>query len=201
MGSMHSISPGSPYSAGSTTNAGNVFIGWGANAEFGEFTSNGEIVRDVQFSVLDPRNAFGGLGGITSYRAYKQSWKGYPTWPPSIAGDVAGTIYVSWNGATEVRQWAVYGSENEGSLGKIEGTGYDADDDNKNLMELQPVHLVQRAGFETEIMLGIMASSFVKVAAMDSNGKITGTTKILQLRSHDVGCGLACIMLESILLA
>ena len=46
------------------------------------------------------------LDSNAPYRAFKMNWTGYPTWGPSIAvvGDVA---YLSWNGATEVTDWAV----------------------------------------------------------------------------------------------
>jgi hypothetical protein len=48
-----------------------------------------------------------------AYRVNKGDWKGNPSWPPSVAADAPNnstlnaTVYVSWNGATEVASWAI----------------------------------------------------------------------------------------------
>ena len=51
-----------------------------------------------------------------TYRAYRETWVGMPYYPPVIAA-VPGpatdmTIYTSWNGATEVKSWQVFGGPN-----------------------------------------------------------------------------------------
>ena len=90
--------------------SGNVLTGWGTNPTFAEFTDKGEPVMNVQL---------GQLGSATNpvfvYRAYKLEWVGIPTWPPNIAavpGPLANsstnaTVYMSWNGATELASWAL----------------------------------------------------------------------------------------------
>ena len=50
--------------------------------------------------------------GHQSYRAYRFPWKGYPTWPPTLVASVVDgrtQLYASWNGATEVASYRIYG--------------------------------------------------------------------------------------------
>ena len=106
-GSMQALS--NPKSQDNIKQA-SFLIGWGVSPEFTEHTVDGEIVRDVLYSRLDPEKSFAGSGSVSSYRVYKNSWHGYPTWPPDIAITRDGSLYVSWNGATEVRSWVLYRS-------------------------------------------------------------------------------------------
>lgn len=83
---------------------GNVLVGFGSQASFIEYTADGTVVRNVQWAQF--QNVIG--ADPSSYRVFQEDWVGRPTWDPSIAVDVSnGSIYVSWNGATEVRSWAV----------------------------------------------------------------------------------------------
>ncbi|KAI0452566.1 ASST-domain-containing protein [Xylaria acuta] len=141
--------------------SGNVFLGWGANPSFTEYTSSGECVLDVQFDAWRPDKGY-----PVNYRAFKMNWKGYPTWDPEIAVLRTGTdgefkIYVSWNGATEVANWEL-----------LVGDSYD------DVFESAVV--VPRAGFETEILLESNLL-LARAAALDKGGQILGTTAIVQL--------------------
>ncbi|KAL9616218.1 MAG: hypothetical protein Q9160_008891 [Pyrenula sp. 1 TL-2023] len=105
-GSMGSIEP---------LSNGNHFVGWGANPTFTEHSPdglNGTTVLDVQFK---PWRADVGSAG-SSYRVFKLDWAGFPLQPPSVAvegnGTASATVYVSWNGATEARRWALVSGEN-----------------------------------------------------------------------------------------
>lgn len=178
----------------------NVLIGWGSVAEFGEYTHDGEIVRDVQYSPLDPRYSFGGFGAQSSYRVYKDSWHGYPPWPPNIATNGNGKLWVSWNGATEVRKWALYGSANQTELGDVSGVGYQPGRAGNVLAHQYPLETLKRAGFETELVPRGLAFNFIKVAALDGQGKIIGTTETVSMGSPALTCHLDCLVLESILL-
>lgn len=77
---------------------GNALVGWGLNPTFTEATTSGETVWDVQYGRWNDNATIG------SYRVYKHDWVAYPRWDPSIAVQ-AGDVYVSWNGATEVKFW------------------------------------------------------------------------------------------------
>ncbi|KAI1438678.1 ASST-domain-containing protein [Xylaria sp. CBS 124048] len=151
--------------------SGNVFLGWGANPTFTEHNATtGECVLDVQFDAWRPE-----MGYPVNYRAFKMNWKAYPTWDPEIAAhrshpDGTVKVYVSWNGATEVTMWQVL-------VGSTRDT------------VTQSAIAVPRAGFETEISLD-SGLPFIRAAALDGNGKVLGTTAIIQLETSEESAGL-----------
>lgn len=76
----------------------NTLVGWGLNPSFIEVTTTGETVWDVQWGPWSNNATIG------SYRVFKDDWVAYPTWSPEIVVQ-DGNVYVSWNGATEVKFW------------------------------------------------------------------------------------------------
>ena len=74
---------------------GNVFIGWGSEPFFSEFSRDGRLLYNAN---LPPETE--------SYRAFRFPWEGRPAEDPAVkaeSGPDGGTmLYVSWNGATEV---------------------------------------------------------------------------------------------------
>lgn len=83
---------------------GHVLQGHGAVPKIEEYAANGTIVM---------RARFGHDNTMQSYRAYRYPWVGRPhikpdvtACPPSEKGKTA--VYVSWNGATDVKSWKVY---------------------------------------------------------------------------------------------
>ena len=192
-GSMQSLQDSSNYT---TSDFWSVLLGWGVHQEFGEYTNQGDLVRDVQYSPLKPGHSFVGGGSVSSYRVFKQSWHGYPTWPPSLAVGNDSKIWVSWNGATEVRIWAVYACNTEASLGLEEGSWKAPE---AALVGLKPLTTVRRQGFETGIVIGAWASAFVKVAALDGEGNVIGVTQTTRIRSDcwsAVGWG--CVLQDAV---
>jgi hypothetical protein len=81
---------------------GNVFLGWGQQPNFSEFTAAGRQIFDARFTA--PTN---------SYRAYRFAWTGHPASAPSLAtspnSDGSVELYASWNGATNVSRWRILG--------------------------------------------------------------------------------------------
>ena len=72
---------------------GNVFVGWGSQPAFSEFTADGELVFD------------GRIGeGNDNYRAYRGAWAGRPATKPALVIDGREAV-ASWNGATGVARW------------------------------------------------------------------------------------------------
>jgi hypothetical protein len=128
---------------------GNLFVGWGSQPYFSEYSPAGQQVFDGHFPL-----------GVTSYRAYRFPWTAQPLTRPALAvvrrsGGM--TVYASWNGATQVARWCV--------LGGRPGAW------------LAPLACAGRTGFETAIRLG-RATSQVAVQARDASGHVLGTSKI-----------------------
>ncbi|KAJ5939760.1 hypothetical protein N7466_002894 [Penicillium verhagenii] len=144
-------------------NSGNVLIAWGHCAAFTEFSSDGEMLCDTHFA---PSNWFQ-LGQAVSYRIAKGRWAGQPNTNPKGAV-VDSSVFVSWNGATEVRSW------------RLElWDGVDMKE-----MKFHPHSVAQKEGFETEIELPNIPHVYFRVAALNDKGELLGATDTLswQLR-------------------
>ncbi len=89
---------------------GNVVVGWGRSSKpfFTEFTEDGELVLKMD-----------ALEGTGSYRTFRFPWKGYPTWPPALIGQVKEEVvrlFFSWNGSTETISYQVLGGKDRNNL-------------------------------------------------------------------------------------
>jgi hypothetical protein len=83
---------------------GHVFVGWGAQPVFSEFTADGKLVFD------------GRIGeGNDNYRAYRGTWAGRPATNPALLID-GGKAFASWNGATEVARWQLLAGDRQAAL-------------------------------------------------------------------------------------
>ena len=132
---------------------GGAFVGWGTFGAFTEFTAGGAVCFDAKFG-----------DGSVSYRAFRFPWVGRPTGRPAAAARSNGgstTVYASWNGATEIASWQVQTGAGAGSL--------------------KPVQTAARTGFETAIPVAA-AGAYVAVAALDSSGKVLGTSQAVPVR-------------------
>ena len=134
---------------------GDVLVGYGHNAAFTEFAPNGVMLCDTHFGAASRFHS----GDMQSYRVMKFNWTGHPTTKPSLA-IVDNVAYVSWNGATEVHQWVI-----------DTGEFSDGDDDS-----WQPVISATKAGFETRIELSRNLGSYIRVTAVDTEGRMIGAS-------------------------
>ena len=78
---------------------GNVFVGWGSEPYFSEYSRSGRLLFEGKFP--EPN---------LSYRATLEQWVGLPLSAPAGAArqaDGKTTVYASWNGATQVVSWRV----------------------------------------------------------------------------------------------
>jgi EmrB/QacA subfamily drug resistance transporter len=126
----------------------NEFVGWGSAPWFTEYDSSGHMLLDARLP-----------GSDITYRAMLEPWVGLPLYPPSAAARLhAGrtTVYVSWNGATQVAGWGVLGSSSTGGW--------------------TPITSAPRSGFETAIALPRSAARY-EVQAFDSRGRVIGTSQ------------------------
>ncbi len=128
---------------------GDVFVGWGAEPYFSEFSSGGQLLYDAHMH-----------GSYQSYRAYRYQWTGAPSEAPAVAalpGGPAGgpTVYASWNGDTRTSAWRVLAGA--------------------SAQQLAPVATASRTGFETAIATPA-PEAYVAVQALDAEGAVIGTS-------------------------
>ena len=134
----------------------NVFIGWGSNPLFSEFGKDGELLFNARF----PPQA-------ESYRAFRFPWSGRPDDDPAVVAergsdDEEVTLYVSWNGATEVASWQVLAGLSP------------------EMLEPAVDASVPRDGFETAIRVQT-TEPYVGVQARDRSGRVLGTSRAIRL--------------------
>ena len=145
----------------------NTFIGWSENGYISEFTEDGRCVLEARF--LSTR--------MTTYRAYKFNITAFPKDPPTLKTYTYGMLnstsitvfYVSWNGATEVASWNVYGSES-------------SDFGSSRLLGKTP-----KSGFETTIAVtGYVPWAWAEAIATDGSilGKSVSTQTVWPPGSH-----------------
>jgi hypothetical protein len=131
-----------------TLGDGNVFLGFGAEPFFSEFSARGRLLFDASLPQDDG-----------TYRAYRFPWSATPRTRPAVAarrtGATSVSVYASWNGATAVREWQLLAGASAASL--------------------NPVRSVAKTGFETRIDVESSATVFA-VRALGSDGKALGTS-------------------------
>ena len=135
---------------------GNVFVGWGSEPYFSEFSRDGELLFDATF----PR-------AVESYRAFRFPWKGEPLTRPTVVAESGDgdevELYVSWNGATEVASWRLLAGPAPG--------------------ELKSVDSVPRKGFETAVTLQT-DEPYLAVKAEDGSGNELATSQAVKPRDQ-----------------
>lgn len=127
----------------------NVLMGYGSIPAFAEYQRDGTPLQVVRW----------GEPGQQSYRAYKAPWVGNPSTKPVVAVDGNGTVFASWNGATEVHRWRIY----VGNQSAHDYQGY----------------LVHKNSFETAVRINVTAGKDVFVAALTDDGQELSRSAIL----------------------
>ena len=127
-----------------------VLVGYGLDAAWTEFASNGTVQCDVHYGA---KTSFE-TGEIQSYRVFKFPWKGKPKWKPKVIVD--GRLYMSWIGATDVAEWVI-----QASLTKIEEES-----------AWQELLRIRKTKFEDSIEIpdNIGSARYLRVIALDEHG-------------------------------
>ncbi|KAJ5601401.1 hypothetical protein N7510_010935 [Penicillium lagena] len=135
---------------------GNIFVGWGDEGYHTEFAPNGDKLVEARFA----------SSRFSTYRAYKSTFVGRPTEPPDVVATVMGvdsdslitTIYVSWNGATEVDSWNFYAQ------------GWKKQD---------PILIgnAKKVDFET-LFIAAGYMDWISAEALDRNGNVLGKSEV-----------------------
>jgi hypothetical protein len=127
------------------------FVGWGQQPYFSQYNARGQLVFEGRF-----------VDANITYRAYRFPWNGTPSDPPAVAASRNGrkmTVYVSWNGATGVAAWRVFG-----------GSRPDA---------MPAVATAPKRGFETAIVAP--SRTYVAVQALDAKGHVLRRSGVTQV--------------------
>lgn len=132
---------------------GEVFVGWGSEPYFTQYTVHGQSIFDGSLPAQGD-----------SYRAYRRPWSATPTEAPAIAvqpsSDGGVTVYGSFNGATALASWTVLAGSSPSSL--------------------KPLASAPRSGFETAIPVAASAPYFA-LQANDATGKPLAYSKPLKV--------------------
>jgi hypothetical protein len=143
---------------------GNVFVGWGAAPYVSEFDAGGRLVFDAHFG-RGKAKITRAFQDADTYRAYRFVWHGHPLDRPAVTVEKRGsgaTVYVSWNGATEVVRWRVLAGPDGQSL--------------------RPVRMAAKTGFETAIPVQA-DHRFFAVQAFDASGRLLRTSQPVAAKS------------------
>jgi hypothetical protein len=132
---------------------GNMFIGWGNAGQTGqsfvlssitEVTPDNQVVFELTFD--EP---------YVSYRAFREAWVGTPITTPALAFEQnqnSLTLGYSWNGATEVASWELFGGTSPQKLNLID------------------THAKTRFETQTYLMYVTYGMCYFQVAALDKSG-------------------------------
>jgi hypothetical protein len=129
---------------------GNRLIGWGQLPYTTELTAKGKLLLELALPAPDE-----------SYRSFRLPWTGQPNGPVSLVVARRGRrlmAFVSWNGATAVRSYALYGGPAKGKLHRL--------------------RVVAKRSFQTTITIYHRARLY-QVLALDGKGKVIGRSKLV----------------------
>ncbi|MHB1487488.1 MAG: arylsulfotransferase family protein [Acidimicrobiales bacterium] len=130
----------------------NVFVGWGAEPYWSEYSSDGRMLFNAQFEPAD-----------VSYRAFRYPWVGQPIDVPAMSARRTARnevqIFASWNGATEVASWNVLAGFSPATLTQVS--------------------TADREGFETHVSVTTTAPYFA-AAAVDRAGNVLATSIVVR---------------------
>ena len=124
---LYSWNQGNTQPVDSSDTNGNVLLAYGSSTIAREFDPTNAPIQAIQFGEVSATSP------SSNYRVYKYAWSATPSWPPSAVAQHASngtSVHMSWNGATDYDNWAVYGgyspeSANTTFLGTTERTGFE----------------------------------------------------------------------------
>ncbi|KAI4734565.1 hypothetical protein E4T50_14909 [Aureobasidium sp. EXF-12298] len=142
-----------------------ILLGFGWQGTWTEHLADGTLLCDSRI-VVEKGLQSPGKGYVQSYSVLKYPWKAVPHYPPvAVPAPDKTSVFVSWNGATDVYAWHLSVLINE---------------------QWQPHRKALKEGFETELELpnkdlGRDLIRYIIVEAVDENGNVLGKTEIVDL--------------------
>ncbi|KAJ1332007.1 Arylsulfotransferase (ASST) [Microdochium nivale] len=150
---------------------GHVLLGYGDSAAFTEYAADGTVLCDVHFA---PESRYS-FSDVMSYRVHKYEWHGWPlTLPVSVldqSEDHDWKVYVSWNGATEIKDWVLEGAS---ELTMTNETGKLVETTSWRKLTSQP-----KVDYETVIDLQYHYPPWLRAVALDAAGNVLGVGESL----------------------
>lgn len=129
------------------TEAEHMLLGYGSIPKFKEYDGDGKVVLRGQFG----NNPF----EANAYRIFKFPWKAHPHWDPVLVvnqtTEFTTDVYMSWNGATDYDNWAIFSAPSETS----------------SLQEGKLLLIHQRTGFETHVNIENINAKFIFAVARE----------------------------------
>jgi hypothetical protein len=110
---------------------GNYMIGWG-----GSSSPNATEVKPDGTKVFE----LGFDAPYVNYRSFRFPWHGYPTWAPTLVaqqGTNSTNLTFSWNGATDIEKYEVYGANSPQKFTLIAETPKSGFESSVNLVGIQ----------------------------------------------------------------
>jgi Arylsulfotransferase (ASST) len=129
---------------------GGMFVGWGTNPYFSEFSPDGKLILEGQL-----------IKGNPTYRSFIGEWTGDPVELPAAAArrrPGGATVYASWNGATDVASWTVLAG--------------------RTPTDLATVGSARKSGFETAIAVRSTGPYFAAEARDSKNRVLSGSRPV-----------------------
>jgi hypothetical protein len=126
------------------------FVGWGQEPYFTQFDKHGHTVLDGHMN-----------SNTASYRAYRFQWNATPWNPPAVIASTShntSTVFMSWNGATNVAGWRVWSGSTPTSLHYVKSVS-------------------KHGWFESKAT--IPAAKYVQVQAMDSHHNLIRNSPVV----------------------
>lgn len=139
---------------------GNTMIGWGTTAPtLTEVTPDGRKAFEL---TMDQDHQ--------SYRAFRFPWVGRPSWPPTLVAQTEGgraRLYYSWNGATEVASYRIYGGKRANAVTILVGAQV-------------------KTGFETSTDITSMTGGFCffRVLPIDREGRVMTYSNVVSVQTE-----------------
>lgn len=137
---------------------GNTMIGWGtAMPTLTEVTPDGRKAFELTMDLTHQ-----------SYRAFRFTWVGRPPWPPMLVAvreSGATRLVTSWNGATEVASYRIYGSVTPNAVTSL-------------------IRTVTKTGFETstDVTAQLDDFCFFRVLPIDGQGHAMTYSNVVAAR-------------------
>ncbi|KAI5464832.1 ASST-domain-containing protein [Mariannaea sp. PMI_226] len=136
----------------------NVLVGWGHVPAFTEFTHDGKVLCETHIGPIK----FDLFGWVKNYRTFKYAWVGRPKTLPDVAmKPKQNALFVSWNGATEVKKWLIQSASRP----------LDAD--------FRDHITVKKTQFETCIHVPQDCEEFVRIVALGKDDNILSISEIV----------------------